>query len=220
MGDKYDIFYKNISSGITSSIYNKWSEEDFSNLTSSARTIYYDSNIAFTSGDKSIVSGTNGDGSLLAVPDLYGTLKGLNDRINSVSINNTQGGGEISSADALLYVNTSNEEGVVEHIISPGGGSFVEANKSVANDRQTDCSISLQSTLSPGAKFTVNGDDFLFTVNDNTLSLTDLLKMIEELRARTALIKTSVARNVVTGAPYFSENHDDFGVNEIQQESN
>ena len=80
---KYNMFRNSICSAVTSSIYNGWTDSDLDSLSSSERTIYYDSNIAFTSGDKSIVSGTSGDGSLLAVPDLYGTLRGLNTRINT-----------------------------------------------------------------------------------------------------------------------------------------
>ena len=81
---KYDLFRNNICSAVTSSVYNEWEPEALDTLSSSERTIYYDGNIAFTSGDKSIVSSIN-DGSLLAVPDLYGTLNGLNTRINTMN---------------------------------------------------------------------------------------------------------------------------------------
>ncbi len=216
MGDsKYELFHKNICSAVTSSIYYGWDNDLIDSLSSSERTIYYDSNIAFTSGDKSIVSGASGDDSLLAVPDLYGTLKGLNSRINSVNdrVDGIQEG-EISTADAYLYVSASNNE----HIISSGGGTYNEGDKTIAsNSAPKPNSISIQGSKDTStSKFTVNGDDFAFTVDGNTITLTDLLKMIEELRARTALIKTNVTRNLVTGAPYFSADHTTFGVNIIQ----
>ena len=203
---KYDLFYKNICSGITSSVYNQWEPGTFNNLSSSERTIYYDSNIAFTSGDKSIVSTTSGDGSLLTVPDLYGTLKGLNTRINDVknTIDNIQvGSGELSTADALLFINAvdnDNDSKNDEYIISPGNGSRVEGVESVSDNITANADISLQRTKSNGTaptKFTVNGNDFTFTVGINAYTLTDILTMIEELRARTEMFKTNITRNGV-----------------------
>lgn len=185
--NKYGMFYANIYGGnFTSSVYDGWNQDLLANLTSSERTIYYDSNIAFTSGDKSIVSTTNGDGSLLAVPDLYGTLKGLNDRISSIST--TTGGGEISTADNHLYVTNINN---TEHIISPGNGG-----EDVATGVNEDASISLQARSST-SKFTVNGDDFTFTVNNKNYTLTDIIGMIEELRARTEMFRTNIPRNPI-----------------------
>ena len=217
---KYALFYNNIcSANFTSSIYNGWSDNYLNNLSSSERTIYYDGNIAFTSGDKSVVSTTPGDGSLLAVPDLYGTLKGLNDRINYVSANIGNARGEVSTADAYLYVSTTTnvDNGGVEHIISTGNGNPSTEAKHVASGT-TNRPISLEGPSA--SKFTVNGDDFLFTVGDKKLSLTNILEMIEELRARTAPIKTSIARCFVTGEPYFSYDKIAFGVNTIEHESN
>ena len=212
MGDnKYDLFYNNIcSANFTSSVYNGWGEADLANLSSSSRTIYYDSNIAFTSGDKSVVSSTTGDGSLLAVPDLYGTLKGLNDRINFVSANIGNAGSEVSSADAYLYVTKDSNE----HIISPGNN---DDSITVATG-SADCPISLKGPDT--AKFTVNGDDFAFTVDGNTITLKNLLEMVEELRARTALIKSDIKRCFVTDEPYFPYSSTKFGVNTLQPEPN
>ncbi len=195
MGDnKYVMFYNNICTGLTSSVYYGWEEEELNELSSSERTIYYDSNIAFTRGDKSIVSSAAGDEPLLAVPDLYGTLKGLNDRINTLSGST----GEVSSADALLHVNIDRN---TEYIISPGNGTFNEpgsGDNDIANGSiVTPNSISLQSTSSSKAKFTVNGDDFVFKVKDNEYTLTDILTMIEELRARTEMFKTNITRNTI-----------------------
>lgn len=189
---KYNLFSQNICSAVTSSVYNGWEPKDLNNLSSSSRTIYYDSNLAFTSGNKSIVSSTNGDGSLLAIPDLYGTLNGLNSRINSVNskIDGMQDG-EISTADAHLYVNTNDNE----HIISPGNGNYQD--KLVATNFTTG-SISLQSTSSSNAKFTVNGDDFAFTVGSNAYTLTEIFTMIEELHARTSTIKTNADRKEIS----------------------
>lgn len=203
---KYDLFYKNICSDVTSSVYDQWEPGDFNSLSSSERTIYYDSNIAFTSGDKSIVSTTSGDGSLLAVPDLYGTLKGLNTRINDVknTIDNIQvGSGKLSTADALLFINAvdnNNDSKNDEYIISPGNASRVEGAESVSDNITNDADISLQRTKSNGTaptKFTVNGDDFTFTVGENAYTLTDIIGMIEELRARTEMFKTNIIRNDV-----------------------
>ena len=112
-------------------------------------------------------------------------------------------------------MSTSNNE----HIISPGAGTYTEGNKTIAsNSAPTPNSISLQGSngSSSTSKFTVNGDDFAFTVGEKTLTLTDLLTMIEELRARTAPIKTNVTRNTVTGSPYFSYDKNAFGVNTIE----
>ena len=191
---KYGIFYSNICSAVTSSVYEGWEQEDLNSLSNSERTIYYDSNIAFTDGSKSIVSNPDGDGSLLAVPDLYGTLKGLNTRISNVNdrITETQAS-NVSTADARLYVGDATSE----YIISAGNGAYQEGGSHIIAESAMNKNISLQGSA---AKFTVNGDDFAFTVGNTTLTLTDILMMIEELRARTATISTSEVRAEVNAS--------------------
>lgn len=177
-----------------SSVYYGWGAEDLKNITdhSDSRRVYYDSNIAFTDGNGSIVGADNAG--VLAVPDLYGTLKGLNDRINTVSNTNTT-----SSADARLYVDEA--EGENEFVIAPGNGKDDSKNMN-ATAITANKAISLQNAPAtdetPVSKFTVKAEDFAFKVGNNEVTIINILQMIEELNKRTITISNNQLRDDIS----------------------
>ena len=80
-------------------LYYMWEQDGVTLPQVTERTIFYDSNIAFTSGNASI-----SDNSTKTVPNLYDTLKGLNQRINNVE------GGGASISGITTTINTTNND--------------------------------------------------------------------------------------------------------------
>lgn len=136
-------------------LYYKWDEDEVTLPQVTERTIFYDSNIAFTSGNASI-----SDNSTKTVPNLYDTLKGLNQRINEVE------GGGASISGITTTIDTTNNDVTMKAI-----------------DDGTDLSLTIDATA------------IKFKFNDGAIySMEDIFAMLEELRARTHAIKTSVER--------------------------
>jgi hypothetical protein len=162
-----------------SGLYDGWTTEELAKITVPDRAVFYDSNVAFTDGNGSIVdTSTNTH----TVPNLYETLKGLNNRINVVA--NTPC--DVSSADAHLFV--TNNNGVM---IAPGNGG-----DEIATEEETNVSISIGT--SAGDKITISATEITFIVGSQSYSLVDIFKMIHELDCRTAALKTNVERSVIT----------------------
>lgn len=146
--------------------------------------------------------------SLNAVEREINTIKGIiNELRKTLNGIGPSDGGSISSADALLFIDNDN-------VISPGNGTYkgmahedniIATNIIETSEPSEPKSISLQaapkytdgSGENSSPKFTVGGDDFTFIIGENAYTLTNILTMIEELRARTEAFRTNVVRNDV-----------------------
>lgn len=164
----------------TNGLYKEWSNELLSTVTVSDRSVFYDSNIAFTDGNGSIV---DNETPTKTVPNLYKTLEGLNTRISDVA--KTQS--SVSTADANLFV-TNNDDGV---IVAPGNGSDT-------NIASAEKNVSISVGTSSGDKITIAAADITFNMGSKSYSLVDIFKMIHELDCRTAAIKTNNTRSNIT----------------------
>ena len=186
-------------------LYEGWNDL-LSTITVSKRTVFYDSNIAFTDGTIGC-SGING--SPKTVPNLYETLNGLNNRINEIHEYISEGipsdGGitsdiiteltqqSISTADAYTYVSRDGNQ----TIIAPGNGSF--GGKDEKRVMATNVFDNADCVLTLDAK------NIRFTVDQQTYSLGDIFNMIKELDARTYALKTSITTRALTTADFTSD---------------
>ena len=132
------------------------------------RTVFYDSNIAFTNGKAGISNEIT-----KTVPNLYDTLVGLNTRINDI----------ISSSTSIDGIETFVDETTSNVIMS------------AVHD------TNLYS-------LTINANDISFKFkNGTTYSMQDIFEMLEELRARTHMIKTNVERANIISSYISNEIH-------------
>lgn len=157
-----------------STIYEGWTNDELAEIKTDDRTIFYDSNIAFTEGNATVSSGNS-----RTVPNLYKTLVGLNRRINAKANQNT---GTVSGIPGLNgnYNDTINE--FVLTAYNP-------------NDNSTD-SVPLAIGQDDN-RIVVDSNDMYFKYNDTTFSMADIFKMIEELNARTYVISTNIRRREI-----------------------
>ena len=99
MSDRDILFNEGTDTG-DGGLYHRWSADAVPTV--KERTIFYDSNVAFTDGTASIsTAGTK------TVPNLYDTLKGLNQRINDIQDNSSSSGGT-SIAGITTEINNNN----------------------------------------------------------------------------------------------------------------
>lgn len=155
-----------------SGLYKGWTEEELTKITVPDRAVFYDSNVAFTDGNGSIVDTST---TTHTIPNLYETLEGLNNRINNSS-------GQVSTADSNLYV--TKDSGV---LIAPGNGD----NNTIASAEEN---VKISIGTKDGDRINVEATDISFTVGEQTYTLVDVFKMIHELDCRTAVLKTTQER--------------------------
>ena len=92
-----DILFNDGVDAETGGLYHKWIDDGVDIPTVTERTIFYDSNIAFTDGKASVSTANT-----KTVPNLYDTLNGLNIRINNVE------GGGASIRGITTSIDTAN----------------------------------------------------------------------------------------------------------------
>lgn len=170
-GKRDELFNNNRDSN---GLYSGWSDELLNKVTVTTRTVFYDSNVAFTNGDSTITGTENTH----TVPNLYATLAGLNSRINDVMPTT-------STADAYLCVTPTTDDNDTQICtIQPGDGSPGVGGRPASNtpsDTMTTLNLS--------------AEQITFTVGDSTYSMLDIFNMIKELDARTAMLKTNISKN-------------------------
>ena len=188
-------------------LYEGWNEL-LSNVTVANRTVFYDSNIAFTDGTISCSASTNNQAK--TVPNLYETLNGLNHRINEIheyisdgiscDLNlseeafNTLNKQTMSTADAYTFVSRQYSD----TIIAPGNGVF-------SIDDYEDRAMSTGVFNDASSTLTLDAKNIRFKVDKQIYSLHDIFDMIKELDARTYALKTSITTRTLNDTDFTSD---------------
>ena len=185
-------------------LYEGWNEL-LSSISITNRTVFYDSNIAFTDGTTSCSGGNQPK----TVPNLYETLNGLNHRINeihqyisdgilcdvslseaAISTLNKQ---TMSTADAYTFVSRLNSD----TIIAPGNGNF--------SDNYDDRVMATGVSDNTDRMLTLDAKNIRFKVDMQTYSLHDIFNMIKELDARTSVLRTSTTPRSLNTTDFTSD---------------
>ena len=152
-----DELFNNKTDNSDNGPYSGWDVAGIDIPAITTRTVFYDSNIAFTNGNAGISNENT-----KTVPNLYDTLVGLNTRINNINT------GSINGIETYVDENTTNV--IMSAVYNSNPYSLI-----------------------------INANDISFAFNNGArYSMQDIFAMLEELRARTQLISTNVARVGIT----------------------
>lgn len=170
---KANMFNNAMTDSLYDSVYDGWSNDLISAARMTDRTVSYDSNIALTDGNGKLAMGN-----ARSIPNLYETLNGLNKRITQMTA--------YISTDEVSYLNVN---------LTTGDNPTVTV-KGRDKDITGDVPLALSCCSST---FAIGADDFTFKFkNGAEYTMEDIFAMIEELDARTRVLKTTMVRAPVT----------------------